>query len=105
MSEDRGQVSQERGAEGTAMSAEVAPWSAVPFQEIQGTMVGAGGTRQLLPLRSSSTGIFDSLLLCETSRCPAPIAGMTLPEQALNSCCTQLQPHQAWRHSVSTHVH
>lgn len=108
MSEERGQVSQERGAEGIAMSAEVARWLAVPFQEIQGTMAGGGGvggTRPLLPLRPSSTGIFDSLLLCETSRCPAPIAGMTLPEQALNSCCTQLQPHQAWRHSESTHVH
>lgn len=43
MSEERGQVSQERGAEGIAMSAEVARWLAVPFQEIQGTMAGGGG--------------------------------------------------------------
>lgn len=81
--------------------------SAVPFQEIQGTILGRDGggwgveSGKLLPLRLSSTGIFDSLLLSETSRCPAPISGTTLPERALNSCCRGLQPRQAWAHSES----
>ena len=37
---------------------------------------------KLLPLRPSSTGIFDLLLLREASCRPAPISGMALPMQA-----------------------
>lgn len=69
-------------------------------QEIQETITGAGGkSGKWLPLRPSSTGISDLLLLQEASRRPAPISGMTSPVQALNNCYTQqLQPSAAPRY-------
>lgn len=101
MSEKRGRVSRERGEEGTAVAAKVAclHYCLRKFRNYH----QGGKIRQITSLRPSPTGIFDLLSLCETSPWPAPISGMTLPELAVNSCCTQHLPALAGqKHSGSS---
>lgn len=89
---------------GTAKSAEVACWQC-HFRKFRELSPGGNKIRQI----TSSQTILDRDIWFAAALRDLLLSGsyfrMALPSKALNSCCTQLQPHQAQRHSKSTHVH